>query len=70
MTNYDFNVSHSNPKDQKLYYEFGKEMNFNLKQKGRNGDRDRSLMKLLKSPAIVASGISIIINLSADPDEL
>ena len=23
MTNYDFNVSHSNPKDQKLIYDFG-----------------------------------------------
>ena len=31
----DFNVSQSNPKDQKLIYEFGKEMNFNIKQKGR-----------------------------------
>ena len=23
MTNYDFNVSHSNPQDQKLIHEFG-----------------------------------------------
>ena len=35
MTNYDFNVNHSNPKDQKLIYEFGKELNFNIKQKGQ-----------------------------------
>ena len=69
ITNHDFNVSHSNPKDQKLYYELGKEMNFSIKQKGGKGDRDRSFMKLLKSPAIVASGISIIIILSVDPDE-
>ena len=34
MTNYDFNVGLSNPKDQKLIYEVGKEMNFNIKQKG------------------------------------
>ena len=34
MTNYDFNVSHSNPKDQILIYEFAKEMNLNIKQKG------------------------------------
>ena len=39
MTNYDFNVSHSNPKDRKLIYEFGKERNFNIKQKGRKSDR-------------------------------
>ena len=48
MTNNDFNVSHSNPKDQKLIYEFAIEMNFNIKQKGQKSDRDRSLMKLLK----------------------
>ena len=69
MINYDFNVSHSNPKDQKLIYEFGKEMNFNIEQKGRKSDRDRSLIKLLKSPAVMASGISNIIILSSDPDE-
>ena len=70
MTNYVFNVSHSNPKDQKLICEFGKEMNFNIKQKGRKSDRNRSLIKLVKSPAIMASGISKTILLSSDPDEL
>ena len=70
MTIYDFNVSHSNPKDQKLIYEFGKEKIFNIKQKARKSDRDRSLIKLLKSPAIMASGISNKIILSSDPHEL
>ena len=70
MTNYDFNVSHSNPKDQKLSYEFGKEMNFVIKQKGGKSDRDISMIKILKSPAIMASGISNIIILSSDPNEL
>ena len=70
MTNYDFNVSHSVPKDRKLIYEFGKEMNFNIKQKGRKSDRDKSMIKLLKSAAIMASGISNAIFLSSDPDEL
>ena len=70
MTNYDFNVSHSDPKDRKLIYEFGKEMKFNIRQKGRKSDRDKSMVKLLKSPAIMASAISIIIILSSDPDEL
>ena len=60
MTNYDFNVGHSNPKDQKLIYEFGKEMNFNIGQKGRKSDRDKSTIKLLKSPAILASGVTTI----------
>ena len=35
MTNYDFNVSHSNPQDQKLLYQFGNEMKFDIEQKGR-----------------------------------
>ena len=34
MTSYDFNVSHSNPKNQILIYEFAKEMNLNIKQIG------------------------------------
>ena len=70
ITNYDFNVSHSSPKDQKLIYEFGKEMNFNIRQKGRKSDRDKSMIKLLKSPAIMASGFSKTIFLPSDPDEL
>ena len=71
MTNYDFNVSHSNPKDQNLFYEPGKEMNFNIKQKGRKSHFDQSMIKLLKSPpAILASGISNLIILSSDPDDL
>ena len=69
MTNDDFNVSRSNPKDQKLIYEFAKEMNLNNKQKGRKSDRDRTLIKLLKSPDIMASGNTTIF-LSENLDEL
>ena len=64
MTNYDFNVSH-----QKLIYEFGKVMNFNIRQKRRKSPRDLSLVKLLKSPFIMASGLSTLI-LSSDPNEV
>ena len=39
MTNYDFNASLSNPKYRKLTYEFGKEMNFKIRQKGRKTER-------------------------------
>ena len=70
ITNYGFNVSHSNPKDQKLFYEFGKEKNFIIKQKGGKSDRDKSMIKVLKSPAIMASGVLNTIFLSFDPDEL
>ena len=58
MKNFDFNVSHSIPQDQRLIHEFGKEMDFNIRQKGRKCHGDKSLMKLIRSPAIMASGIS------------
>ena len=44
-------------------------MNFNIRQKGRKNNRDKSLIKLLKSPAIMASGVSTIY-LPSDPDDL
>ena len=70
MTNCDFNVGHSNQKDRKLIYEFAKEMNFNIRQKGKKSDRDKSIVRLLRSPAIMASGVSKTIILSSDPNEL
>ena len=57
ITNYDFNVDHSNQKDRKLIYEFAQEMNFNIKEKRNKSDRDKSIIRLLKSPAIMASGV-------------
>ena len=70
ITNYDLNVSHSNPKHQTLIYESGKDMSFNIRQKGRKSNRDKSLINLLKSPAVMASGVSKTKFLSSDPDEL
>ena len=70
ITNYDFNVDHSNQQDRKLIYEFAKEMNFNIKEEGKKSDREKSIARLLKSPALMASGISNIKILSSDPDEL
>ena len=69
MTNYDFNVSNSNPQDRKLFYKFRKEMNFIIRQQGRKSDRDKPMIKLLKSPAIMASGVKTIF-LPENPDEL
>ena len=70
ITIYDFNVDHSNQQDRKLIYEFGKEMIFDIKQKGRKSDRDKSMIRLLKSSAIMASGVSKTILLTFDPDEI
>ena len=69
ITNYDFNVDHSNQQDRKLIYEFGREMKFDIKQKGRESSRDKSVKRLRKSPAIMASGVTTIF-LSSDPNEL
>ena len=45
-------------------------MNSNFKQKGRKSNRKETLMKLLKSPAIMASDISSTILLPSNPEEL
>ena len=68
-TNYNFNVDHSNPQDQKILYEFGKETKFDIKQIGWLSTRNKSLIKLPKSPAIIAFGISTIFSLE-NPNEL
>ena len=60
MTNCKFNVDFSNPRDRKGKYEFGKQLNVNMKQIGRNSNRDLSLAKLFKLPAVMTSGISTI----------
>ena len=70
ITNYKFNTDHSSPQDKKLIYEFAKEMNYDTKSTGRPSTRHTSIIKILESPAIMASGISKTIFLSSDPDEL
>ena len=45
-------------------------MNFNNKQKGRKSGRDKSMIKLLQSPANMASGIPNTITLSSNLDQL
>ena len=69
MTNYDFNVDHSNPQGRKELYEFGKKMKCNIKQKGRESNRERTFMKLPYFPAIMVSGRSTIL-LPKNPHEL
>ena len=57
-------------KIKKTIYEFAKEMNYDTKSVGRPGVRHTSIIKILDSPAILASGISRTIFLSSNPDEL
>ena len=70
ITNSKFNVDLASLSDKKLMYDFAKEMHFDLNAPGNKSTRDRKLIKLLKSPALLASGVSKTIFLSSDPDEL
>ena len=70
ITNYKFNVDHSNPQDKKLIYQFAKEMKYDIKNTGRPSVRLNSMVRLLDQPAIMASGFSKTIILSSDPNEL
>ena len=72
ITNKKFNVDLASLADKKLMYDFAKEMHFDLKAQGNKSTRDRTLIKLLKSPGLMvsASGVSKTILLSSDPDEL
>ena len=70
ITNYKFNADHSSPQDKKLIYEFAKEMNYDTKSTGRPSTRHTSVINILESPAIIASGISRNIILSSNPNAL
>ena len=70
ITDYKFNVDHSNQRDRKIIYEFGKEMKYRLKNKGRPSIRHNSMIRLLNQPPIKASGFTKPIILSSDPNEL
>ena len=48
-------------------YQFAKEMYFDVRATGNRSTRDRTLIKLFKSPAILVSGISAIL-LLYDPN--
>ena len=69
ITNYKFNADHSSPQDKKLISEFAREMNYDTKSVCRPSVRHNSIVKILDSPAIMASGVTTIF-LSENPDEL
>ena len=70
ITNSKYNVNHASLADKKLMYDFAKEMHFDPKASGNKSTRDRTLINLLNSPRIMASGVSKTIFLSSDPNEL
>ena len=72
ITNSKYNVDLASLQDKKLMYDFAKEMHFDTKALANKSTRDRTLIKLLKSPDLIvsASGVSKTIFLSSDPNEL
>ena len=70
ITNKNYNVNHASLSDKKLMYDFAKEMHFDERRVGNKSTRDRTLINLLNSSAIMASGITKTIFLSSDPDEI
>ena len=72
ITTKNYNVDLASLADKKLMYDFAKEINFDLKAPSNKSTRDRTLIKILKSPGLIvsASGVSKTIFLSSDLDEL
>ena len=69
ISNKNYNVNHASLSDKKIMYDFAKEMNFDKSRPGNKSTRDRTLITLLNSPRIMASGITTIF-LSENADEL
>ena len=65
----NYNVNFASLLDKKLVYDFAKVTIFDLNAQSNESTRDRTLIKLLNSPALRASGISTVF-LSSDPDFL
>ena len=70
ITDYKFDVDHSDQQDRKIIYEFEKEMKYKLKNKRRPSIRHSSMIRLLNQPPIKASGFTKTIILSSDPNDL
>ena len=69
ITNSKYNVNLASVADKKLMYDFAKEIHFDQNAPGRKSTRYNTLIKLLNSPRIMASGITTIF-LSENADEL
>ena len=70
ITNKNYNINHASLSDKKIMYNFAKEMHFDERRVGNKSTREKTLINLLNSPAIMASGITKTIFLSSNPNEL
>ena len=70
ITNKNYNVNLASLADKKSLHDFAKEMHFDERRVGNKSTRDQTLIKLLNSPAIMASGVSKTILLSSNPNDI
>ena len=74
ITNKKFYVALTILSDKDLMYDFAKEMRFDVNAHGKKSTRNRTLIKLFKSPGlglmVSASGVSKTMFLPSDPNEL
>ena len=70
ITNKNCNLNLASLADKKVIYDFAKEMHFDERPVGNKSTRDKTLIKLLNSPAIMASGVSKTKLLSSNRIEL
>ena len=59
ITNKSYYVDLDSLSDQKLMYDFAKELKFDLKAQSNKSTRDRTLIKSLKSPGLTISASSV-----------
>ena len=60
ITNSKYNVNLASLADKKLLYDFGQEMNFDLKAVGKKCTRDRTLIKSPNSPGLMVSASGVL----------
>ena len=72
ITNKNCNVDLASLAEKILLYDFAEEMHFDVRGIGRNSTGDHTLIKLPKSPGLMASASSVseTIFFSSDPDDL
>ena len=59
ITSKNYNVDLGNSQERKIMYDFAKEMYFDERAPVNKSTRDRSLIRLLKSPGIIVSGSGV-----------
>ena len=60
ITNENYKVDFNSLSEKKLMYEFAEELHFDKRATHDKSTRNKTLIRLLKSPAFMASGVSTI----------